>query len=591
MVYLQDVPRRNDIYSFNLRDFSGGLNNHSELLKPNEASDLMNMKFTDAGIMEKRNGIKLYHDYEVDEPITSIYEYRPYNEDDMLLYATDSAFYLGDIKIRDLEGKFRATNFNGKLIFIDGDKMYTYGKFPQEESEYEKIKGVAVDGYVVLEIVNPPENYTPLDSSHKEGVTHYDYENEKVWYEPCKNESEDPYLGANVLPEKSKYSAVHKGRLYVSGSDEDDDNVFISDVRNPYYYPVGQPLQLPPNSDKVTGLVVYDDAVIVGRHNDIYAIRGETANPQLGLELFTLNKLNTHTGFVNNESVSVAHSYLIYLGFDGNVYGMSSVNQEARVITTTVISKQLNLFKEPFGLTKADLTSAEAFFIDDEWYLSIGDYTFVYSYLFMAWTVYNGMNARSFASHKGTLIWGSDNGRTLCFSDDYLDEGKPFEAFWQSMPFDMDDAHAEKRFKDFFITAYTYDDFKSDIRVQFDVDYVRVDNRAFIENQVSRWGSAVFGDRFIMRNIVMSNPFIVGRRGRTIRFRFTNCYDADGSVETHDDLRTYVGRKDDILVYVEDEDSYYLYYEREWHKMTDEDLNQPMRLYQISGEYEFRGKW
>ena len=38
-------------YYFSMKDFSGGLNNRSEVLNDNEASDLLNMMFTNGEIM------------------------------------------------------------------------------------------------------------------------------------------------------------------------------------------------------------------------------------------------------------------------------------------------------------------------------------------------------------------------------------------------------------------------------------------------------------------------------------------------------------------------------------------------------------
>lgn len=591
MVYLQhNSPPPNKILTFSLRNFSGGINNNSELLEDNEAHNLLNMSFSENGIMEKRHGTDLYDEFKLDDPITSLFEFKPYDDVNHLLRASDKELYLADIKIRDLSGTLRYVNFNGKLFFIDGDKMYVYGKFPQEDSTYEKILGVAVDGYVVLEVVNPPEKYTPLGTEHTEGVTRYDYENEKVWYEPCKFEVEDTYMGANVLPESANYVVVHEGRLYVSGSDKDDDNVFITDVRNPYYYPVAQPIQLPPNSDKVKGLAVFDDGVVVGREHDMFVIRGKTANPELGFDVFTLERLNVHTGFLNQDSVVVAHNYLLYFASDGKAYALSSVNQPSRVLATTVISHQLDLFSTPFEFTKEDLDTMTTYFHDNHWYVSIKDKVLVYSYFYRAWTVYSGLDATCFYALDRELVWGTSSGETVQFTKEYLDRGDPYLAFWESKVFDMDDANSQKQFREFFIVAYTYDDFHSDIRVTFEVDYVDVRSEALVSNQVSRWGQAKWGDRFISRNIVASLPFVIGRRGRGIRFRFSNGYVPLGVVDTYADLLVYPGRKNGVLLWVEDESAYYLYYNREWSKMGDVNLNQPMKLYQVNGDYEFRGK-
>ena len=56
------------------------------------------------------------------------------------------------------------------------------------------------------------------------------------------------------------------------------------------------------------------------------------------------------------------------------------------------------------------------------------------------------------------------------------------------------------------------------------------------------------------------------------------------------DLDTYLGKIEGTLVYVTAVASYYLYTDNAWKLLTSEQLNQRMKIYQINGEYEFRGK-
>jgi hypothetical protein len=128
------------------------------------------------------------------------------------------------------------------------------------------------------------------------------------------------------------------------------------------------------------------------------------------------------------------------------------------------------------------------------------------------------------------------------------------------------------------------------IDVAFGIDYGEVTGVATIGDQISVYGRAKWGSRFISRNIVQSLPFVIGRRARFITFTISNGYDPQGTVNTADDLINYLGRKDGSLVYVTDESAYYLFDGTIWTKMADQDINQPMRWYQMNGEYEFRGK-
>jgi len=592
MAYIQKVtPPPNKILNFSLRDMSGGLNNRSDELKDNESPDLINMMFIDDVLMEKRKGQKYYDALDLASPITFIDEYKPYNDDDVLLRATDSALYAGTTCLSDtLAGTPTGTNHGGRYFFADGAFLKVYGKFPQSTSTYQKVIGTAVDEYMIMKVVTPPE-YTPLDTSHVQGVLVVNYDDKTIWYEPCQLELEDPYMGANIVPDGMKYIVSHNGRLFASGVDEDDDNVFISDVNNPFYFPVSMPLQLPPNSDKVVNMIVFDDAVIVGRMQDIYAIRGNTNRPDAGVQPFYLRRINSHTGFASPTSANVAHNYLFFLGSDGNAYALGNTNTEERILATLILSQTIDVKKAPISVDMDDLLTATSVFFQDMWYLSIGDKVLVYSYRNRSWVLFNQLNARSFYVLNNELIWGNDDGRIAMFDDvNYTDFGTPYEAHWYSKRFDMDDANSYKQFREFFIVAHTFEDWDSQIKVVFEVDYSDVSGGVTIENQISLWGISKWGSRLINRNINESFPIVIGRRGRNIRVKLTNGYFVHGTVETYGDLEAYLGKQEGVVVKVIDESAFYLYTKGSWVKLVDSDINQRMKVYQVNGDYELRGK-
>lgn len=716
MAYIQHItPPPNKILSFSLRDFSGGLNNRSDQLQINEASDLINMKFADETLMEKRHGITSYNDIQLEDPITFIDEYRPYNDDDKVIVATNKELYIDGVKLCDVSGQVMGVNFKGKYFFVDGNTLRVYGKFDITENTYYKVYGIDQgeesvvertncgnktfeivnntpdkprkvyftigrngglfdylgkititgtdkndesivevleappdkentnnggtryvvksenyfksitsikqsewslvgiyshygvdtirfgygesedvydynDEYVLFTVLSPPKEYTPLPTSHKQGVTWVDFGDKNVWYEECQNELEDEYKGKNAIPDKPKYLVARKGRLFMSGIEEDNDNVFISDVDNPYYFPPGLPLQLSPNSDLIVGMAVYDDSVVVGRHDDIYVIQGETNNPQLGFSTFVLKKLNTHTGFASQRAITLAHNYFFFLGNDGNFYSLGTVSGSDTVLATVLLNKSIDIEKKPIDLTLSDCANAVGYFYKDQWFVSFGDKVLIYSYRHKAWTMYNHMYATSFYQIDDVFFWGTSDGKLSKIGESFYDYGEPFQAFWQSKYFDMDDANVYKYFREFFLVAHTYLDYYSDINITFDVDYAEISNRHVVKNMISVFGRAKWGERFISRNIVDSLPFIIGARGRSIRFKCSNGYEKTGTVELYSDLDNVPEKKDYIMMYVTDESNYYLYYDREWILMEEVDLNQGMKIYQINGDYEIRGK-
>ena len=282
MAYIQrTTPPPNKIMNFTLSNFAGGLNDRSDQLEDNEALNLLNMGFVDDTLMEKRRGQKYYDELAIDKEteiievegeeeeilvadnkIIFIDEYKPHSDDNVLLRATEKYLYVEDEVLTDLQGKPQGVNHNGCYFFTDGKKLFVYGIFHQTNTTYRKIKGTAINDYVLLEVVSPANGHDQLGTEHVEGVLTVDYDKYEIYYEPCKNEFEDNFKGANKVPENVQYIISHNGRVYLAGAEKDDDNVFISDINNPFYFPVSLPIQLPPNSDEIVGLAVYDNSVV-----------------------------------------------------------------------------------------------------------------------------------------------------------------------------------------------------------------------------------------------------------------------------------------------------------------------------------------
>lgn len=610
MAFIQDtIPPPNKIEQFSLKDFTGGLNNNSELLEINEATDLLNMAFTNDTVMEKRYGITYLNDEVYDGKITFMDVFRTYRDGDKQIVCTNSGIYVDGELLSEVEGQVRGVTHSGKYYFVDGDSFYVYGStFPTEENDYVSIikpepepeeepkeddeeETEVEEEYFLFKIVSSPEEYTPLSKEHQRGKDVYNYETGEVHYEPCLHELEDPYKNANVVPSSPTYIVSFDDRLYLSGDKDDDDNVFISDVQNSYYFPASLPLQPTPDSDKVRGLIVYDSGVLIGRGGDMYIVHGKTNNPELGHDMFKLHKINTHTGIASDSSMCVVHNHLFFLGSDGVAYALGTTRMDERFLHTQIISRQLDLFKAPFNFTYKDLESATSVFHAEEWYVSIKDKVLVYNYRLRAWTLYESHDATYLIRLNNAVVWGNSEGRLSTYGEGFLDYGVPFKCVWSSRWFDMDNANAHKQFREFFIVAHTFEEINSDVRVKFEVDYVDVEEEELIDNQMSIWGVSVFGDRFITRNINASLPFVLGRRGRQIRFTLRNGYTPEAPVESVYDLeyveKVYYG----YLTYVNEEEAYYLYTHNGWVKQSlGVDLDQRMRVYQINGEYEFRGK-
>lgn len=598
MAFITKIPNRmmykvfsaNSQSSFNMTNFVGGLNNRTVHASANQAMDLLNMKFYDQTVMEKRQGSKLSAYPTSPANITALGEYKPYNDTNQFVQCTDAQIRIGSFTTT-LSGRVDIINFQGKLFWTDNYQLFCWGKFPQTGSTIVQIIGTPNPDYIQMAVINPPSGFTPLASPATVGVTVYDYTNNHIYYCPCEDEGKDPYRGSNVLPANPKFIEVLRGRLYVSGNAKDNDNVYLSDSGNPYYFPTALPLQMPPNSDMVKGLCVYDDAVIVGRSEDIHAIHGVTNNPQLNLEMFSIKKLNTHTGFVNNQSVNIAQNLLIYLGNDGNVYSMSASNTNEKIVATTLVNVTVDFSLAPISLVHADFIDACSVYHNDNWYLSVKDKVYVYSFKHSAWTVYNNLNMRSFYKLDETLYWGNDAGQVCTWDDTvFTDNNIPYYAYYTTSWFDMGDMSNFKQYREFYFTAHTFSGFDSDIRIKFEIDYADINTQLVVTNKLSKWGVSKFGDKFITRDINFSTPFVLGYRGRQIRITYQNGYQLERTISLLSDLEDVIPKTEGEMVYVSSVDQYYVFHDSQWILHDFNDLNQPMRIYTINGLYEMRGK-
>lgn len=592
MAYIQrNLPPPVKSQNFAFRNFTGGLNNITSdaLLKDNEASDILNMTFNEEGTMEKRNGTKRYDSFNYGNPIKFMDVFRTREGTDRLIVSTDSELFVDKVKLCNVTKSISGVNYLNNYYFVDSASIRIYGKFPQADSgEHIKIIGTPINDYTLMTIVNPPAN-APLGASYTMGVYKYDYTNKKIWYEPCQQELDDSYKGTNLLPTNPTMVTVHGSRMFMDGDLVNPGNVFITDMLNPYYTPVGLPIQLPPNGQPITGMKVFMDSVVIGRAEDIYVIYGNT-NRTSSNDVFLVKKVNTHTGFINNNSISEAHNYLLFLGSDGIVYRMHTTATNVEVLATSELSQTIDLFKYPIDLDLAKMKTCSAIFDNDKFYLFHKDVTLMYSYRFLAWTVYKGIATTYATSLNGELLLASNDNYIYSSSKEYNDNGIPIVAYWASKMYDFGYASNYKQFKELFIIAHVYNDFVSDINVRYEIDYVDVYQTANIVNKISKWGIAKFGDRFITRNISPSLPVTIGRRGRKLRFIIKNGEPITSSVASYVNLATMPNPVHLNLYKVLDTGKIYRYMLGEFIEVAFIDLFQPLKIYEINGEFSIKGK-
>lgn len=606
------MPTNNTKLSFVLNDFSGGLVNNvnDAKMKDNQSPDMLNMLFRVDGLLQKRPGTVFINETPfVGDLIRVIaYEYEPNRH--VLLYLNSQGLYYKDVdgfkcvwENNGLDLKYG--HFMGILFFTDGMFIYSY-----DHNEKKTCK-----------VVNPPESFTPnpkpaVTGVHKDKLIKTLSSGIKVyekWYEPCEYEMEDGYKGSNFIPPCIDCFAVHKDRIYFSGGGFSPNMIWISDILNPYYYPSALPIQTPPDDDIITALHEYNDELIIGRRDSIYALYGNT-NRTDSSELYKLVKINCHTGMANSYSADCVYHLMFFAGSDGNFYKLNPPTISNTTLNTSQLNTTLDITMPPFNLASSDIGSAITVFdgTNGLWYVQIADITFVYSYQLRAWTRYNNIDATCFFKMNSTVYFSRNTGCIYRFADkegnqkyydDYydIDAGTvielPVSAYWTSRNMDMGTPARVKQFRDTYVTSECFDDYVTTVNIKYEVDYVDVQDSFTIVNEISKWDRAKFDiNKFVSRNIDRSLPIMINRRGRTIKVSFGCGYQYWGSLETFPPPGLIPEYQ---LVYIVEENKLYLRVPRRrgfdnkkdkyFIEFPREELNQALLVHNVMGIYELKG--
>ena len=601
--------------SFVLNDFSGGLVNNVNDAKmlDSQSPDMLNMQFRVDGLLQKRPGTVYINSSPVEnEPLIDVipYEYEP--DRHLMMYLTTGGLYFVEqdetLKIwtNETGSYIKYVHFMGALIFTDS--MYLY-KFNYLDKTISKI-------------VNPPEGFTPAEKPAMVGtnkkkligtVANGFAKYSEEWYEPCQFEMEDGYMGTNFIPPCIDCLAVHKDRIYISGGGFSPNMIWISDILNPFYFPSGLPIQTPPDDDYITALHVYNDNLIIGRRDSIYALFGNTNRNDSSLQ-YNLVKVNSHTGMANYHSADNVYHLMFFVGSDGNFYKLNPPTISVDTLSTSCISNYIDITLPPFNFVQDDIKSATTIFdgANGLWYIQIADDTLVYNYQLRAWTRYNNINAICFFKMNSTVYFAratncyyrfaSKEGNQKYYDEVYdPDAGKvitlPVCAYWTSRNMDMGVPSRVKQFRDTYVTSESFDNYKTTVNVKYEVDYVDIYDTFVVENEVSKWDKAKFDiNKFVSRNIDRSLPLMINRRGRTLKVYYGCGYKYQGCFLTFPPPGLV---EENNLIYVLDEDKLYLRVARRegfedkkdkyFMEFPMSEMNQALLVHNIMGIYELKG--
>lgn len=554
------TPKR---FDFRLNDFTGGICNTvtESRIKTNEASDLLNVRFEQDGLLKKRSGFsldkkfgELLHGlkgsllrvFVVEPASTTKKGYLLLVDGKRMAYVTteDKVIVMPwnrAVSTNSIDG----CQFGDKFFFVDGGVYINFFKIKELETGDDK----KVFHYMVSK---PPGDFVPKPKPATKGEwKEKEYPGsltaKSYWYEPCQAEMEDGYKGTNVCEKFfGTMCRVHKDRLYIAGNigrtsadiDPDPNTIYISDIMNPVYFPASLPLQTPPTGDKITCLRQFNDALIVGRKDDIYAVHGNS-NRMDSSQQFTLKKINTHTGIANNYSADTIFNFLFYVGSDGNCYKLTSTSTSVELLATQQVNQKIDFKLPPFNKDISEIVASHTAFdpIRGEWHIQVGNDTFVYNYRNFAWVRWKGVECMQFISTDDKFFYVKDDGSFYIIDEnifydmslEYPELRIPIQFYWVSKNIDFDTPSRIKQIRDTFLISEIIGTHPSDIRVKYEADYVAVTKEHNISSEVARWNLAKWDEhRFVYKNIIRSLPIMVGRRCRNFKVFIGNGYEFKG---------------------------------------------------------------
>lgn len=569
------LPNPAPIETFDFYNWSGGLNNSSShaLLKINQAWDLLNMAFSIDGLMEKRPGTHPLDELVLSSSIVYMDIYKPIDLPEVLIRATATEVYAGITKICDVGGPIKGVNYIGNYYFVDGltyrvydgTSVYEIKKPPEGRLNADLIatatsfviqewdNRIAVGQTIQFEGINGAETkviatvnsgtktitittgltyvfkanelvrfYVPRDTTYFEGVQKTDETLKLKWYEPCDQELNDIFKGECFVPDDCTCMEYDSERLYLAGNPKHPNEIYICDINNPLYFPVQLGMQVPPNGDIIIDLLQFDNAIVVGRHDDIHVITGETNNVTLS-SYFEMKKFDTHTGFASKNNARLANNYMFYLGNDMNIYAMHTIRTDSETLATTMLNKdRIDLRKFPLGFTQADIENCPSIYFRDEYFIAIKDKILVYNYIYRGWTVYHGMNASFFCIKDNELLIGTTTGKVMTYGGAFNDDGETIFCYYRMGQNNLGTPIHYKDFLELYAVLHSFDDHESSIKITALVDYDETSLSTDIANKISKFGEMKFGDKLVSQNIAQTDNIPINLIGRVITIIYSN---------------------------------------------------------------------
>lgn len=390
--------------------------------------------------------------------------------------------------------------------------------------------------------------YEPRDGTWNDGqIMNYCSEGDGkpylTWYEPCQNELEYGGLGENYFPSNPKNLTIFKSRLCTTGDYGQKNEIRMTNVNNPLYFPAALSISVNPNGNEVVDMFEFDGALIIGRDKDIYALYGNSSSLSSD-QMFAVKKMDANIGMIGYKCGALINNYYIFLGTDGKLYKMTTPTTNVEYLMIKPITTFIDLFKKPLELSYEQMKSCNCVSYKNHIYWLIGDKVLVYSYDNMSFTYFTGWNATCLYTNGLDFFFGDEYGNRCKWNKDvYNDCGKAIKANLRTKTYTMHSPVSYKYFEQMCMTFGRHMSYDSNITMQ-----VFADNRRRVIREVHPvWENSLYDDAQWKINHFAALPYqktdwmMLNFRSRTISFLFEN-YNIDESFKIVDCNVIYTGR-------------------------------------------------
>ncbi len=342
-------------------------------------------------------------------------------------------------------------------------------------------------------------------------------------------------------PPTARYIALHKNYIFLAGNDTYPSRLYYSNLDDHEtwgsldFFDVN-----PDDGDRIMGLMVTLDALIIFKEYNVYLLYGDTPTYVEGLTLWRIKKASTESGTVGQGSIAVIGKNLVYFSRNKGVQAFGGSISSSEIQFDSLTSMTLSDIISPTvkGLNETRFDQAEAISWDYKYILSVpkgssttNNFNLVYDYNIGGWYLWdipaNCWTVFRSASVDNLFIGDCSQGYIYRYTPDiFSDDGKAINAYYKTKDFDLGHAAYGKIFRKFYMTLNRASNFSLTITPQVNFGEVTLDPSSYTiaaKTSDSLWGTMVWGtDLWGEATAATSDKQVMNARGNYINYKFSN---------------------------------------------------------------------